>query len=315
MKQLSFATLSYQNKKITTKREKFLNEMEQVVPWKRLLKLIEPHYPKAGNGRPPMPMECMLRIYFLQQWYALSDPGAEEALYDIESMRNFAGLELVVDALPDESTILNFRRLIEKHKLSVKLFEEINSYLIDKGIKVSQGSMIDATIVQAPSSTKNKEKKRDPEMHSTRKNNQYHFGMKIHIGTDINSNAIHTATVTAANTADITEMPNLLRADDKVVFGDAGYTSDTYKRGARALGMTLKINDKRKPKKQLSSTQKKRNRKNSSVRARVEHCFRVIKCQFGYQKVRYKGLEKNRTQVFMLLGLANLYQLRARLAG
>jgi len=315
MKQISFASLTYQHKKITTKREKFLNEMEQVVPWKRLLKSIEPHYPKAGNGRPPMPMECMLRIYFLQQWYGLSDPAAEEALYDIESMRSFAGLELIVDAIPDETTILNFRRLIEKHELSLKLFEEINNYLVDKGIKVSQGSMIDATIVQAPSSTKNKEKKRDPEMHSTRKNNQYHFGMKIHIGTDVNSNVIHTATVTAANTADITEMPNLLRPDDKVVFGDAGYVSDSYKRGARALGMTLKINDKRKPKKQLSSTQKKRNRKNSSVRARVEHCFRVIKCQFGYQKVRYKGLEKNRTQVFMLLGLANLYQLRARLAG
>jgi len=315
MKQLSFASLTYQHKKITTKREKFLNEMEQVVPWKRLLKSIEPHYPKAGNGHPPMPMESMLRIYFLQQWYALSDPAAEEALYDMESMRDFAGLELVVDAIPDETTILNFRRLIEKHELSLKLFEEINSYLVDKGIKVSQGSMIDATIVQAPSSTKNKEKKRDPEMHSTKKNNQHYFGMKIHIGTDVNSNVIHTATVTAANTADITEMPNLLRPDDKVVFGDAGYVSDSYKRGARALGMILKINDKRKPKKQLSSSQKKRNRKNSSVRARVEHCFRVIKCQFGYRKVRYKGLEKNRTQVFMLLGLANLYQLRGKLAG
>lgn len=315
MKQLSFATLSYQHKKIITKREKFLNEMEKAVPWKRLLKLIEPHYPKVGNGRPPMPMECMLRIYFLQQWYALSDPAAEEALYDSESMRHFAGLELGDDALPDETTILKFRRLIEKHQLSQALFEEINTYLIEKGVKVSQGSMIDATIVQAPSSTKNKEKKRDPEMHSTKKNNQYYFGMKIHIGTDVNSNVIHSATVTAANTADITEMPNLLRPEDKVVFGDAGYVSDSYKRGARLLGMTLKINDKRKPKKQLSSSQKKRNRKNSSVRARVEHCFRVIKCQFGYRKVRYKGLEKNRTQVFMLLGLANLYQLRVRLAG
>lgn len=315
MKQFSFATLTYQHKKITTKREKFLNEMEHVVPWQRLLKLIEPHYPKAGNGRPPMSMECMLRIYFLQHWYALSDPAAEEALYDIESMRDFAGLELVVDALPDETTILNFRRLIEKHTLSQALFEEINAYLVDKGITVSQGSMIDATIVHAPSSTKNKEKKRDPDMHSTKKNNQYYFGMKIHIGTDINSNVIHTATVTAANTADITEMPNLLRADDKVVFADAGYVSDSYKRGGRALGMTLKINDKRKPKKQLSSSQKKRNRQNSSVRARVEHCFRVIKCQFGYRKVRYKGLEKNRSHVFMLLGLANLYQLRGKLAG
>lgn len=315
MKQQSFATLAYQNKKIVTKREAFLKEMEQVVPWSRLLKLIEPHYPKKGNGRPPIPMEVMLRIYFLQQWYALSDPAAEEALYDMESMRRFSLLELGEDVIPDETTILNFRRLIEKHDLSVAMFNDINAYLVDRGIKVSKGSMIDASIVHAPASTKNKEKQRDPEMHSTRKNNQYYFGMKIHIGSDVNSNAIHSATVTSANIADISEMPELLREEDEVVFGDAGYTSDSYKRGARSLGMTWKVNDKRKPKKNLSATQKKRNRKNSSIRARVEHCFRVLKCQFGYKKVRYKGLNKNRVQVFALLGLANLYMLRKQLAG
>ena len=315
MKQQSFATLAYQNKKIVTKREAFLKEMEQVVPWSRLLKLIEPHYPKKGNGRPPIPMEVMLRIYFLQQWYALSDPAAEEALYDMESMRRFSLLELGEDVIPDETTILNFRRLIEKHELSVALFNDINAYLVDRGIKVSKGSMIDASIVHAPASTKNKEKRRDPEMHSTRKNNQYYFGMKIHIGSDVNSNAIHSATVTSANVADISEMPELLREEDEVVFGDAGYTSDSYKRGARSLGMSWKVNDKRKPKKNLSATQKKRNRKNSSIRARVEHCFRVLKCQFGYKKVRYKGLNKNRVQVFALLGLANLYMLRKQLAG
>lgn len=315
MKQQSFATLAYQNKKIVTKREAFLKEMEQVVPWSRLLKLIEPHYPKKGNGRPPIPMEVMLRIYFLQQWYALSDPAAEEALYDMESMRRFSLLELGEDVIPDETTILNFRRLIEKHDLSVTMFNDINAYLVDRGIKVSKGSMIDASIVHAPSSTKNKEKQRDPEMHSTRKNNQYYFGMKIHIGSDVNSNAIHSATVTSANIADISEMSKLLREEDEVVFGDAGYTSDSYKRGARSLGMSWKVNDKRKPKKNLSATQKKRNRKNSSIRARVEHCFRVLKCQFGYKKVRYKGLNKNRVQVFALLGLANLYMLRKQLAG
>ena len=315
MKQQSFATLAYQNKKIVTKREAFLKEMEQVVPWSRLLRLIEPHYPKKGNGRPPIPMEVMLRIYFLQQWYALSDPAAEEALYDMESMRRFSLLELGEDVIPDETTILNFRRLIEKHDLSVVMFNDINAYLVDRGIKVSKGSMIDASIVHAPASTKNKEKQRDPEMHSTRKNNQYYFGMKIHIGSDVNSNAIHSATVTSANIADISEMPELLREEDEVVFGDAGYTSDSYKRGARSLGMTWKVNDKRKPKKNLSATQKKRNRKNSSIRARVEHCFRVLKCQFGYKKVRYKGLNKNRVQVFALLGLANLYMLRKQLAG
>jgi IS5 family transposase len=315
MKQQSFATLAYQNKKIVTKREAFLKEMEQVVPWSRLLKLIGPHYPKNGNGRPPILMEVMLRIYFLQQWYALSDPAAEEALYDMESMRRFSLLELGEDVIPDETTILNFRRLIEKHDLSVAMFNDINAYLVDRGIKVSKGSLIDASIVHAPASTKNKEKQRDPEMHSTRKNNQYYFGMKIHIGSDVNSNAIHSATVTSANIADISEMPELLREEDEVVFGDAGYTSDSYKRGARSLGMAWKVNDKRKPKKNLSATQKKRNRKNSSIRARVEHCFRVLKCQFGYKKVRYKGLNKNRVQVFALLGLTNLYMLRKQLAG
>ena len=284
MKQITFASIAYTHKKVTTKREAFLNEMERVVPWSRLLKLIEPYYPKAGNGRPPMPMETMLRIYFLQQWYSLSDPAAEEALYDIESMRRFAQLELLDDAIPDETTILKFRHMIERHALSEAIFADINNYLVEKGIQVSQGSMVDATIIQAASSTKNKDKKRDAEMHSTRKNNQYYFGMKIHIGTDVNSNAIHSATITPANTADITELPKLLRERDRVG-------------------------------KEMSASQKKQNKKNSSVRARIEHCFRVIKCQFGYQKARYKGLKKNRVQVFTLLGLVNLYMLRGRLAG
>jgi IS5 family transposase len=321
MKQRSFACLAYENKKVTTRREQFLNEMDQVIPWDRLLKTIEPHYPKAGNGRKPMPMEVMLRIYFLQQWYALGDQAAEESLYDMESMRNFTQLELTEDAIPDESTILKFRHLIEKHDLGSALFDDINAYLVSQGITVSKGSMIDATIVQAPSSTKNKSGKRDPDMRSTRKNNQYHFGMKIHIGSDVNSNVIHSATVTPANVADIDEMPNLLREEDEVVFADAGYNSHDYKRGARDLGITWKVNDKRLPKHtkkkkiNLSNKQKKNNKKNSSVRARVEHCFRVIKCQFGYRKTRYKGLKKNQVQVMTLLGLANLYMQRQRLMG
>ena len=315
MKQQSFSSLTYQHKKVITKREKFLNQMDQVVPWSSLLEVIKPHYPNARKGRKAMPLESMLRIYFLQQWYKLSDPGAEESLYDIESMRRFAGLELVEDAIPDETTILNFRRLIEKHNLSEQLLTAINQYLIHQGISVSQGTMIDATIVQAPSSTKNKEKQRDPEMKSTRKNNQYFFGLKVHIGSDVNSNTIHTASVTSANVADIDEMPKLIRATDQVVFADAGYTSDTYKRGARHLGMVWKVNDKRKAKKNMSSSQKKQNRNNSKVRARVEHCFRIIKCQFGYTKAHYKGLEKNKVQIFTLLGLTNLYMHRKRLMG
>ena len=313
MKQLSFASLAYQNKKIITKKEKFLNEMETTVPWKRLLEIIKPHYPNKTKGRKAMPMETMLRIYFLQHWYNLSDPGAEDALYDIESMRRFTQLELGKDAIPDETTILNFRRLIEKHKLATKIFEDINAYLIEQGIRVSQGSMVDATIIQAPSSTKNEKKQRDPEMKSTRKNNNFYFGMKVHIGTDVNSNTIHSATVTPANVCDIDELPNLVRNDDNVIFADAGYTSDSYCRGARQMKISWKVNDKRKPNKQLSSTQKKNNRKKSSVRARVEHCFRVMKCQFGYKKVRYKGIDKNRSQVMTILGLVNLYMHRAKL--
>jgi IS5 family transposase len=236
-------------------------------------------------------------------------------------MRRFAGVELSEDAIPDESTILNFRRLIEKQDLSSALFHDINAYLVSQGISVSKGSMIDATIIQAPSSTKNKSGKRDPEMRSTRKNNQYHFGMKIHIGSDVNSNVIHSATVTAANVADIDEMPKLLRKEDEVVFADAGYNSESYKRGSRDLGIAWKVNDKRLPSHtktkriNLSNKQKKNNKKNASVRARVEHCFRVIKCQFGYRKARYKGLEKNRVQVMALLGLANLYLQRKQLMG
>lgn len=315
MKQQTFASVSYQHKKVTTKREKFLSQMEKVVPWEQLLEVIKPHYSSGVKGRKPMALNTMLRIYFLQQWYNLSDPGAEESLYDMESMRRFVGLELCQDSIPDETTILNFRHLIEKHKLTEQLFAEINNYLIDQGIQVSQGSLVDATIITAPSSTKNKEKKRDPQMKSTRKNNQYFFGLKLHIASDVNSNTIHSATVTGANVADIDELPKLLRETDQVVFADAGYTSDTYKRGARHLGMVWKVNDKRKVKKNMSSSQKKHNRKNSSVRAKVEHCFRIIKCQFGYRKVRYKGLGKNRVQIFALLGLSNLYMHRERLMG
>ena len=315
MKQQTFASLGYQHKKVTTKREKFLQQMDQVVPWGQLIEVIKPHYPKAHRGRKPTSLNTLLRIYFLQQWYNLSDPGAEESLYDMESMRRFVGLELLDNSIPDETTILKFRHLIEKHELTEHLFSQINSYLVDQGIKVSAGSMVDATIVTAPSSTKNKKKQRDQEMKSTRKNNQFYFGMKIHIASDINTNTIHSATVTSANIADISELSKLLRPDDKVVFADAGYTSDAKKRDARRRGVTWKVNDKRKPKKNMSSSQKKRNKKNSSVRAKVEHCFRIVKCQFGYKKTRYKGLQKNKVQVFALLGLANLYMHREKLMG
>ena len=211
MKQQTFASLAYEGKKRKTRRERFLNEMEQVVPWEKLIAVIEPNYPRAGRrGGQPMPLEAMLRIYLMQQWYALSDPAMEDALYEIESMRRFADLDLEDDALPDESTILKFRHLLEKHQLTEKMFEVINANLIEQGMKVSAGTMVDATIVNASSSTKNKEQSRDPEMHQTRKGNQWYFGMKIHVGADVDNGTAHTVTVTAANQADINELPNLL---------------------------------------------------------------------------------------------------------
>jgi IS5 family transposase len=253
-----------------------------------------------------MPLSMMLRIHCLQQWFDLSDPGAEDALYEIESMRRFTGIELGETPVPDETTILNFRRLLEAHQLTAVFMSTINDGLEDKGLLLKGGIMADATLIHAAPSTKNRDKSRDPEMHQTKKGNQWYFGMKIHVGADVDSGVVHTVSVTPANVADITELPNLLREDDRAVFGDAGYVNDHYKRAARRAGVYWGVELKARPKSRLGSSQKRRNRKHSSIRSRVEHLFRVIKCQFGHTRVRYKGLAKNAAQVFMLVGLANL---------
>ena len=313
-RQTTFADLDYSHKKRQTRREVFLGEMEVVVPWPVLLSCIEPHYPRSGRrGRQPMGLASMLRIYCMQNWFNLSDRQMEDALYEIESMRRFAGFGGVTDALPDETTILHFRHLLEKHSLTVVLLEEINARLQDQGLLVSRGTMVDASIIHAPSSTKNQEQSRDPEMHQTKKGKQWYFGMKMHIGADVDSGAVHSVAITAANEADIRVLPKLLREQDEVIFGDAGYTSEEYKRGSRKLGIRWCVQDKRKPGQNLSASQKKRNRKHSSIRARVEHVFRVIKRQFGFTMTRYRGLMKNTVQVNMRVGLANLYLLRRRL--
>jgi transposase, IS5 family len=315
MKQTSLASLTYEAKKKQTRREKFLAEMEQAVPWQELLAVIEPHYPKAGRkGRQPMPLKVMLRIYFMQQWYAMSDPGMEDALYEIESMRRFAGLELVEDTIPDETTILNFRRLLEKYELTARLMNTISNVLEEKGLLLKGGTMVDATIIHASPSTKNKDKARDSEMHQTKKGNQWFFGMKVHVGADINSGVVHTVSVTPANVADINQLPQLLREDDRAIFGDAGYVQNQYKRAARKAGVFWGVALKARPKHKLTAGHKQRNRKMSSIRSRVEHIFRVMKCQFGYRKVRYRGLAKNAAQVFTLIGLTNLYLKRHALA-
>ncbi|MCP5080252.1 MAG: IS5 family transposase [Alphaproteobacteria bacterium] len=313
MTQLSFATLAHRHKKKQTKREKFLAEMDGVVPWALLLALIEPYYPKAGNGRRPHLLEVMLRIYFLQQWYQLSDPGAEEALYDIQSMRAFAGLELGHDAIPDETTILNLRRLLERHDLTKALFEAVSAHLEDKGALLRGGTIMDATLIAASPSTKNKDRARDPEMSQSKKGNQWYFGMKAHIGVDARSGLVHTAGVTTGKVHDARVMDNLIREDDRAVFGDKGYVNENKKRAARAAGVYWAVKDKAKAGRRLSASQKKRNRRHGSVRAKVEHVFRVLKCQFGYRKVRYRGIAKNGAQVFALLALAKLYLARQQL--
>ncbi len=311
--QTTFASLAWAGKKKQTKRDKFLSEMDRVVPWEKMLGLIEPHYPKAGNGRRPMPLERMVRLYFLQQWYGLSDPGMEEALYDIESVRRFAGIELGEEEIPDETTILNFRHLLEKHGLTEKLLAEVNEYLSEKKLLLREGTIVDATLIAAPSSTKNKDKQRDGEMSSTKKGNNYHFGMKVHTGVDSQSGLVHTVKVTTASVHDKQEMNQLLHGKEKAVFGDKGYFSDQDKRSARKTGLFWGVLDKAKSKKRLSHKQKRRNRRLSSIRAKVEHPFRVVKRQFGYIKTRYRGLRKNAAQVFTLFALANLYRVRREL--
>ncbi|CAN7265472.1 IS5 family transposase [Trinickia sp. LjRoot230] len=314
MKQTTFASLAFDGKKKQTRRERFLTEMEAVVPWTALLAVIEPHYPKSGRrGRPPMPLATMLRIYFMQQWYALSDPAMEDALYEIESMRRFAQLELSDDALPDETTILKFRHLLEQHGLTSKMMNVINETLEARGMLLKGGTMVDATIIHAPPSTKNEGKQRDPEMHQTKKGNQWFFGMKIHVGADVDSGLVHTVSVTPANTADVSELPVLLRESDRAVFGDKGYVNNAFKRLAREAGVFWGVALKGSKPYPLTSANKRFNHRMSSIRARVEHVFRVIKRQFGYAKVRYKGLAKNAAQVFSLIGLTNLYLARRKL--
>lgn len=314
MKQATFASMIYESKKKETRREKFLREMNRAIPWARLVSLIEPHYPKTGNGRRPMPLEQMLRIYFMQQWYSLSDPAMEDSLYDIESMRRFANIELGEDPVPDETTILNFRRLLELHQLTTELLENVNEFLEERGLLLRGGSIVDASIVSAPSSTKNREKKRDSEMSSTCKGNKWYFGMKVHVGVDATSGLVHTVEVTTAKDHDVTMLPNLVRKDDQAVFGDKGYFSDDLKHATREDGVYWGVLEKRKRGKGLSSSQKKRNKKHASIRAKVEHCFRIIKCQFGYVKTCYRGLEKNAMQIYSLVALGNLYQVRHQLA-
>jgi IS5 family transposase len=312
MKQTTFASLAFESKKKLTRRERFLTEMDQVVPWTRLLKLIAPHYPKAGNGRAPMPLETMLRIYFLQQWFNLSDPAAEDSLYDIESMRRFCGIELGDSAVPDETTILNFRRLLERHRLTETIFKAVRKLLEEKRLLLKAGTLVDATIVSAPSSTKNEDRERDPEMSQTKKGNQWYFGMKVHIGTD-RKGIVHTVTTTTAKEADITQLPHLLHGKETVAHGDRGYYSADANAWLKQRGVRSRLQKRSASGHPLTETEKARNQRWSKARAFVEHPFLVIKRLWGFVKVRYRGLAKNTARVFALLALANLYRVRHQL--
>jgi IS5 family transposase len=309
--QRTFASMAWQAKGKVTRRERFLAEMDAVIPWTRLLGLIAAHYPKAGNGRQPLGLEKMLRIYFLQQWFNLSDPQAEDAIYDSESMRRFARVELGDEVVPDESTILRFRHLLERHGLTQAIFDSITGLLEERRLLLRSGTIVDATIIAAPSSTKNASATRDPEMKQTRKGKNWHFGMKLHIGAD-KRGIVHTVRATNAAVADITQLPDLLHGQEREVFGDQAYWKEDDRAFLESWGVRYRIN-RRPSRRPLSKRWRMINRARSRTRARGEHAFRIVKQLWGFAKVRYRGLAKNLARAQTMFALANLYQFRREL--
>jgi IS5 family transposase len=314
MHQQTFAEVTFEQYHKSTRRERFLDEMNRVVPWAELVTVIEPVYPKAdGPGRPPVGVERMLRLHCLQQWFNLSDPAVEEALYDSRAMRQFVGIDLGREPVPDETTICKFRHLLETHRLGQQLFARIGEYLTKQGLQVSRGTIVDATIISAPSSTKNRTKERDPEMHQTKKGNQWYFGMKAHIGVDSQTKLIHSVAATAANVHDSQVLPELLHGQETRVWGDSAYSGQRDVIRQHAPKAKSFIQAKAYRHRPLSEAARTRNRTKSKVRAKVEHAFLVIKRIFGWAKVRYRGLAKNTHWLHISCGLANLYVARRRL--
>jgi len=314
MRQQTLADEGFERFRKPTRRDQFLAEMEAVIPWRDLCKVIKPFYPRPkGAGRPPVGLERILRIHFLQHWFNLSDPAVEEALYDSRAMRRFVGIDLGREPAPDETTVCNFRHLLERHNLGDQLFVLINAYLQENGLRVSTGTIVDATIIDAPSSTKNKDGERDPEMHQTRKGNQWYFGMKGHIGVDSQTKLIHSVAATAANVHDSQLLGDLLHGEETRVWGDSAYSGqgDVIREHApNAKDFTNQKGYRNRP---LSDKDKARNKTKSSVRAKVEHPFLILKRIFGFNKVRYRGLDKNANRLFVACGLVNLYMARRQL--
>ena len=313
MKQLTLATVGFERYAKTTRRAAFLAEMERVVPWAALCRLIEPYYPKPGNGRPPIGVERMLRVHFLQHWFNLSDPAVEEALYDSQAMRNFVGIDLGREPVADETTGCRFRHLLEEHDLGRVLFDEVDRHLAAKGLKVSTGTIVDATIINAPSSTKNARKARDPEMHQTKKGNQWYFGMKAHLGVDSRLRLIHAVVATPANVADGTVLPELLHGGETRVWGDQAYRGQRAAIRRRAPQAQDFINRRYRWRGVVDEAERAKNRTKSRVRAKVEHPIGVIKRVFGFAKVRYRGLKKNALRLIVTCALANLFIARRQL--
>ena len=296
-----------------TKRDVFLATMETIVPWRALCTVIEPHYPKPGNGRPPVGLERMLRMYFVQHWFNLADEACEEALLDSTALRRFVGIDLGRERVPDGTTLLKFRRLLEQHKLGEQLFATVGRVLQERGLKVGTGTIVDATIIGAPSSTKNAEKARDPEMCQTKKGQQWYFGMKMHIGVDSRTGLTHSAVVTAANVHDKHPLPELLHGAEQRVYGDSAYASQKELIESKAPKARDFTNQRVRRGGEIDEVERAKNRNKSKVRARVEHVFAVVKRLWGFSKVRYRGLAKNATRSFVALGLANIYLARKRL--
>ncbi len=312
MSQQTFASLAYNAKKKTTRREKFLGEMERVVPWRRLEAVVSPRYPDLGNGRPPIGLSRMLRIYFMQQWFNLADEAMEDALYDSESMRRFAEIELGRDPVPDATTMLRFRHLLEQHHLTQRLLSEVNSHLKDVGLLLREGTIVDATIIDAPTSTKNKEKRRDPEMHQVKKGNEWYFGMKAHIGTDLQG-LTHTVICTAANVADGSLMNQLLHGEERAVYGDRAYSNIERKAQYEASGIAWRVQKMSNQYRRLTQRERAWNTRMSRIRARGEHAFGVVKNIWRHSKVRYRGIMKNAAHFCTLFALANLYLVRHKI--
>jgi IS5 family transposase len=310
MHQSSFLALSHSKK---LRCERFLDEMNTVIPWNRFLQEINLHYNEKQVGRKKKDAQLMLKIYFIQQWYALSDPGAEEAIYDRNSFQKFLHIDLLADVVPDETTILNFRHFLEDYQLQKKFFTIVKDSMEEKGYILKKGTTVDATIIAAPSSTKNKHKKRDPDMSSTKKNGQWHFGMKAHIGADTDTGVVHSLETSTASVHDKNKFDTLMHGEEKAKFGDKGYYDENSKKTARRNGIYWGILDKGKRNQPLSSSQKRTNRKLSSIRSKVEFPFNIIKCQWHYTKVRYRGLVKNTLNLFALFSLTNLYMMRKKL--